>query len=183
MLIQSTFYVIEALSFRPWVRLHRSAEVVCWKSGQVKCNLELSNNMLLLWSMHDFQDSFTFWCTQTGHIWWVPPVHRGRISYYYFGLKHMICVQGLHGHDDKIRIVLNKADMVDHQVLSLYLPGRCNFDDSVVRRWCGYMELWCGAWARYIHIQAHCSWDYLKGSSVLGIVSMEGEKKTWDSLA
>jgi len=26
-------------------------------------------------------------------------------------------IEGLHGHDDKIRIVLNKADMVDHQAL------------------------------------------------------------------
>merc|ERR1712173_271066 len=26
-------------------------------------------------------------------------------------------IEGLHGHDDKIRIVLNKADMVDHQQL------------------------------------------------------------------
>merc|ERR1719234_192330 len=26
-------------------------------------------------------------------------------------------IEGLHGHDDKIRIILNKADMVDHQQL------------------------------------------------------------------
>ncbi len=28
------------------------------------------------------------------------------------------CIEGLRGHEDKIKIVLNKADLVDHQVSS-----------------------------------------------------------------
>ena len=73
--------VIEVLSFRPWVWFHRSAEMVCWKSGQVMPALN-EVSLIEFHSKHDFQDSVTFWCTQARHFWRVPSVHRGRICFY-----------------------------------------------------------------------------------------------------
>ena len=43
---------------------------------------------------HDFQDSFTLWCTQTGHIWRVPSVHRGRICFNKYRILHIVLSTG-----------------------------------------------------------------------------------------
>ena len=144
--------VIEVLSFRPWVWFHRSAEMVCWKSGQVMPALN-EVSLIEFHSKHDFQDSVTFWCTQARHFWRVPSVHRGRICFYKYRILHNVlstgspwawwqdpdCLeQGWHGGSSGWK----------------FTSGLKICSYSIFRHWCGYMELWCGAWARYLHISS-----------------------------
>ena len=154
--------VIEVLSFRPWVWFHRSAEMVCWKSGQVMPALN-EVSLIEFHSKHDFQDSVTFWCTQARHFWRVPSVHRGRICFYQDRNLYNVlstgspwawwqdpdCLeQGWHGGSSGWK----------------FTSGLKICSYSIFRHWCGYMELWCGAWARYLHI-CNC-WNGLKRGNI-----------------